>query len=95
MVVRVVLHIMKFVNGFLRRGGMKHYSLGEIMTDHPLNANNSFGVYCQVAENIEPRNRNSLAPRTRAAISSGNSGNLSGGQIFLVLDTGRTITRHQ
>ncbi len=25
----------------------------------------------------------------------GNSGNLSGGQIFLALDTGHTITRHQ
>ncbi len=52
-----------------------------------------FGTYCQVAEHVEPRN--SLAPRTRAAISLGNSGNLSGGQVFLALDTGHTITRHQ
>jgi hypothetical protein len=40
-------------------GGVKHYSPGEIMTDRYLNANNlklSFGVYCQVAENAEPRN---------------------------------------
>jgi len=28
-------------------------------------------------------------------ISLGNSGNLSGGQVFLALDTGHTITRHQ
>jgi len=72
------------------------YSPGEIITDRCLNANDlklSFGDYCQVAENIEPRN--SLAPRTRAAISLGNSGNLSGGQMFFVLDTGHTITRHQ
>jgi hypothetical protein len=66
------------------------------MMDWHLNANNlklSFGVYCQVAENDEPRN--SLAPRTRAAISLRNSGNLMGGQKFLALDTGHTITRHQ
>ncbi len=75
---------------------MKHHSAGEIMTDQHLNANNltlSFGVYCQVAENAEPRN--SLAPRMRAAISLGNSGNLSGGKMFLALDTGHTITLHQ
>ncbi len=75
---------------------MKHYSPGEIMTDRCLNANSlqlSFGVYCQVAEIVEPRN--SLVPRTRAAISLGNSVNLSGGQMFLALDTGHTITQHQ
>jgi hypothetical protein len=58
---------------------VKHYSPGEIMTDCCMNANNlnmSFGVYCQVAENAGPRS--SLAPRTRVAISLGNSGNLSG-----------------
>ena len=98
MVVHMVLHIVKFVNGFPRRGGVKHYSPGEIMTDRRLNVNNlqlSFGVYCQVAENVEPRT--SLAPRTRAAISLslGNSGNLSGGQLFFALDTGHSITRHQ
>ncbi len=96
MVVRMVLHIVKFVNGFPRRGGVKHYSPGEIMTDRRLNANDlrlSFGVYCQVAENVEPRN--SLTPRTRAAISLGNSGNLLGGQMFFALDTGHSITRHQ
>jgi hypothetical protein len=96
MVVRMVLHIVKFVNGFPRWGGVKHYSPGEIMMDCCLNANDlqlSFGVYCQVAENVEPRN--SLAPRTRAAISLGNSGNLSGGQMFFALDTGHNITQHQ
>jgi hypothetical protein len=77
-------------------GGVKHYSPGEIMTDHRLNANDlqlSFGVYCQVAENVEPRN--SLAPRTRAAVSLRNSGNLLGGQMLFALDTGHTVTRHQ
>jgi hypothetical protein len=47
------------------------------------------GVYCQMAEHVETRN--SLAPRTSAAIALGNSGNLLGGQMFLALDTGHTI----
>jgi hypothetical protein len=77
-------------------GGVKHYSLGEIMMDRLLNASNlklRFGVYCQVAENVEPRN--SLTPRTRATISLGNSGDLSDSQMFLALDTGHTINRYQ
>ncbi len=47
--------------------------------------------YCQVSENVEPRN--SLAERTRGAILIGNSGNLTGGQAFMALDTGANITR--
>ncbi len=39
MVVRMVLHIVKFVNGFPQQGGVKHYSPGVIMTDRRLNAN--------------------------------------------------------
>ncbi len=84
MVVRMVMHIVKFVNGFTRKGGVKHFSPGEIMTGWRLHVNGlsiGFGTYCQVAENVEPQN--SLAPRTRAAILLGNSGNLSGGQLFL------------
>ncbi len=77
-------------------GGQKRYSPGEIITNWCLNANNlklSFGAVCQVAENAEPRN--SLAPKMRATISLGNSGNLSGGQMFLALVTGHTIPWHQ
>jgi hypothetical protein len=75
-IVRIILHIVKFVNGFPRQGGMKHHSPGEIMMDCCLNANNlnlNYGVFYKVAENFEPRN--SLAARTRAIISLGNSGN--------------------
>ncbi len=96
MVVHMVLHIIKFVNGFPRSGGVKHYSPGKIMTNCFIHANDvvvNFGVYCQIAENVEPQN--SLAPRTRGAILLGNSGNLSGGQMFLALDTGATVIRHQ
>jgi hypothetical protein len=52
-----------------------------------------FGSYCQVAEDVTPRN--SLAARTRAAISMGPSGNLSGGHRFLALDTGKMIVRNR
>ena len=96
MVVRMVLHIVKFINGFPQKGGLKQFSPGEILTNQHLHADDlciGFGTYCQVAENIEPRN--SLAPCTRAAILLGHSGNLSGGHIFLALDTGHTITWHQ
>jgi hypothetical protein len=94
--VHMVLHIIKFVNGFPCRGGVKHFSSGEIMTGHCLHKSDivlSFGVKCQVAKNVQPRNN--LAPRMQAAILVGSSGNLSGGQVFLVLDTGHTIIRHQ
>jgi hypothetical protein len=96
MVVRMVLHIVKFVNGFPWKSGVKYFSPGEIMMNQRLHADNlslGFGTYYQVAENFEPRN--SLAPRTRAAILLGHSGNLSGSKIFLALDTGHTITWHQ
>ncbi len=96
MVVHMVLHIIKFVNGFPCHGGVKHYSPGKIMTNCCIHANDvvlSFGVYCQIAKNVEPRN--SLAPRTRGAILLGNSSSLSGGQMFLALNTGATVIRHQ
>jgi hypothetical protein len=38
MVVHMVLHVVKFVNGFPRKGGPKLYSPGEIMTDRRLHA---------------------------------------------------------
>jgi hypothetical protein len=58
------------VNGFPRRGGVKHYSPGEIMTDRRLNAKDlqlSFGVYCQVAEMLNsgiasPQGREQQSP---------------------------------
>jgi hypothetical protein len=96
MVVHMVLHIVKFINEFPWKGGVKHFSLGEIMTNQRLHVDDhhlKFGTYCQVAEHVEPRN--SLAPRTRAAILLGSLGNLPGGQIFLALDTGHTIVWHQ
>ncbi len=57
MVVRMVMHIVKFVNGFPQKGDMKHFSPGEIMMGRHLHVNDlsiRFGTYCQVAENVEP-----------------------------------------
>jgi hypothetical protein len=48
--------------------------------------------YCQVTEDVTPCN--SLAARTHGAISMGPSGNMSGGQHFLALDTGKLIVRN-
>ncbi len=48
--------------------------------------------YCQVAEDVTPCNR--LAAHTWGAISMGPSGNLSGGQRFLALDTGKMIVQN-
>jgi hypothetical protein len=59
MVVCMVLHIIKFVNGFPYQGGVKRFSPGEIMMDPCLHNSNialSFGVYCQVAQNVQPLN---------------------------------------
>jgi hypothetical protein len=52
-----------------------------------------FGSYCQVAEDVTPRN--SLAARTCGAISMGPSQNLSRGQHILALDTGKLIVRNR
>jgi hypothetical protein len=59
MVVCMVLHIIKFVNGFPCQGGVKHFSPGEIMMGRCLHKSNivlSFEVYCQIIENAQPRN---------------------------------------
>jgi hypothetical protein len=41
MVVCMVLHIIKILNGFIRRGDVKHYPPGKIMTNCGIHANNS------------------------------------------------------
>ena len=96
MCIRMVLHTVQFMNSFPRKGGLKHYPPSAIMNGTRLHMNQlqlKFGSYCQVAEDVTPRN--SLAARTRRAISMGPSGNLSGGQRFLALDTGKLIVRNR
>jgi hypothetical protein len=60
---------------------------------HKSNIALSFGIYFQVAENVQPQN--SFAPWTQAATLVGSLSNLSSGQGFLALDTSHTIIRHQ
>jgi hypothetical protein len=94
MLIRMGMHTVPFMNSFPRKGGLKHYPPSAIMTGAQLHMNHlrlKFGSYCQVAEDVTPRN--SLAARTRAAISMGPSGNLSGGHRFLALDTRKMIKR--
>ena len=58
MVLCMVLHIVKFVNRFPQWGVCEALLSWKIMTDCCVNANDlklSFGVYCQVAENAEPK----------------------------------------
>jgi hypothetical protein len=94
MLIRMVLHIVQFMKGFPQKRGLKHYPLSAIMTGAKLHMSQlqlKFGSYCQVAEDVTPCN--SLAARTCRAISMGPSGNLSGGQRFLALDTGKLFVR--
>ncbi len=53
MVVHMVLHIIKFVPGFLHQGGVKNYSFGAIMTGCNLHGNDIIlgcGVCCPLQE---------------------------------------------
>jgi hypothetical protein len=92
----MVLHSVQFMNSFPRKGGLKHYPPSAIMTGAQLQMSQSqlkFGSYCQVAEDVTPHN--SLAACMRGAISMGPSRNLSGGQCFLALDTGKMIVQNR
>ena len=96
MLIRMGLHTVQFMNSFSRKGGLKHYPPSAIMNRTQLHMNQlqlKFGSYCQVAEDVTPRN--SLAARTRGAISMRPSGNLSGGQCFPTLDTGKLVARNR
>ncbi len=84
------------MNSFPRKGDLKHYPPSAIMTGAKLCMSRlqlKFGSYCQVAEDVTPRN--SLAAHMPGAVSIELSGNLSGGQSFFALDTGKLIVRNQ
>jgi hypothetical protein len=92
MLVCMVLYTMQFMNSFPCKGGLKHYPPRAIMTGAQLHISQlglKFGSYGQVAEDVTPCK--SLAAGTHGAISMRPSGNLSGGQGFLALDTGKVI----
>ncbi len=92
----MVLHTVQLMNSFPQKGGLKHYPPSAIMNGIRLHMNQlqlKFGSCCQVAEDVTPHN--SLAACTGRAISMQPSGNLSGGQCFLALDTGKLIIRNR
>jgi hypothetical protein len=96
MLIRMVLHTVQFMNSFPQKGGLKHYPPSAIMTGAKLHMSQlqlKFGSYCQVAEDVTPCN--SLAVRSRGAISMGPCRIFSGGQHFLALDTGKIIVRNR
>jgi hypothetical protein len=95
MLVRMVLYTVQFMNSFPRKGGLKDYLPSTIMTGVQLHVSRlqlKYGSFCQVVEDVTPYN--SLAACRHGAISMGPSGNLSGGQHFLALDTGKLIVRN-
>jgi hypothetical protein len=95
MLVCMVLYSVQFMNSFPCKEGLKHYPPSTIMTGAQLHMSQlqlKFGSYCQVAEDVSPRN--SLAAYKCGAISMGPSGNLSRGQCFLTLDTGKLVVRN-
>jgi hypothetical protein len=95
MLVRMVLYTVQFMNNFPHKQGLKRYPPSAIMTGAQLYMNQlqlKFGSYCQVAEDVTPHN--SIAAHMRGVISLGPSGNLSEGQCFLALDTGKLIFRN-
>ncbi len=95
MLIRMVFHTVQFMNSFPQKRGLKHHPPSAIMTGAKLHMSQlqlKFESYCQVAEDVTPRN--SLAARTHRAISMGLSGNLSGGQRFLALNTGKLIVKN-
>ncbi len=86
MLVHMVLHTLRLMNSFSRKGGLKHCPPSAIMNGAQLHMSQlqlKFGSYCQVAEDVTPCN--SLAACTRGAISMGPSRNLSERQFFLAL----------
>jgi hypothetical protein len=95
MLIRMVFYTMQLMNSFPHKGGLKHYPPIAIMAGAQLHMSQlqlKFGSYCQIAEDVTPRN--SLAARMCGTISMRPSRNLSGGQRFLALDTGKLIVRN-
>ncbi len=97
MLVCMVLYTMQFMSSCPRKGGgLKHYPPSAIMTRAQLHMSQlqlKFGSYYQVVEDVNLCN--SLAACTCGAIFMGPSGNLSEGQRFLALDTGKLIFRNR
>ncbi|KAL7460774.1 hypothetical protein ACHAXS_001215, partial [Conticribra weissflogii] len=98
MVVELVYFCVMWLNAVPSKNGVsKDYSPREIVVRQKLNYKNHccvpFGAYCEVFEDRE--RTNTMASRTREAISLGPTGNMQGTYKFMCLSTGRIIKRRQ
>jgi hypothetical protein len=96
MTIHIVFHVVKLLNFFPPKGGISTtLSPKTILSGETLSYKHHLclqvGEYCQVHEEIAPRN--GMHPRTKGAIALGPSGNIQGGFKFMALDTGKKITR--
>ena len=95
MLTHMIFYVVKLLNYFPAKGGVsdqygpKAILAGEVIQYKYYSM--PFGTYCQIHEEDAPRN--SMAARTRGAISLGPSGNIQGGQNFYTLNTGTVVCR--
>ena len=95
MLVEIVNNCALWLNMFPPKGGIRSASPRTLITgiqlDYKKKYRLTFGSYVKVHE--EPTPTNSPAARTIGAIILGPAGNLQGGYKFLILQTGKKITR--
>lgn len=89
-------HIITWLNMFPRKGSISdNLSPRIIVTGTTLNFKHHcrvpFGTYCQIHD--EPSPSNTPTPRTSGAIALNAQGNQQGGYHFMVLATGKLVTR--
>ncbi len=87
--ISAVLFVTKQLNLFPIKGGiLANYCPKQIISREVVHykfCSLSFGAYCQISEEAQPRN--SLAPRTQGSLALGPSGNVQGGHKFYTLNT--------
>ena len=95
LLVKMVNNCALWLNTFRAKGGITNASPRTLMTGIKLDYNKNCclpsGSYVQVHD--EPSLTNSPTARTIGAITLGPTGNLKGGYKFLILWTGKKITR--
>ncbi|KAL7472774.1 hypothetical protein ACHAXS_013136 [Conticribra weissflogii] len=98
MIVKLVYFCVMWLNAVPNKNGVSSdYSPREIVVrqklDYKKHCRVPFGAYCKVFEDRE--RTNTMASRTRPAISLGPTGNMQGTYKFMCLRTGRVIKRRQ
>ncbi|KAL7462980.1 hypothetical protein ACHAXS_003351 [Conticribra weissflogii] len=98
MIVDLIYFCTMWLNATPNKNGVSEdYSPRELVVrqrlDYKRHCRVPFGAYCEVFEDRE--RTNTMASRTRSAISLGPTGNMQGSYKFLCLETGRVIRRRQ